>query len=125
MQWYKFLIIVIVILSAGFLVSCKKREEVEKRVITTPEVKEEIKETPEKVAGYTQQQKEDYERQTETKLREYDELIRELNTKSAGLNEETRVLYTQKRDEFMNKKNAAYEKLRELKVASPRPWEDI
>lgn len=122
MQRYKLLMISMVVLIPGFLVSYDKKE----RIYAGSEMGiEEIQEVFGVTTDYTEQQRGEYEREVENKLREYDKLENELNAKSASFTDDRRVLYFDKREEFRNKKNAAYEKLAELKNASARAWKDI
>lgn len=114
----------------GFWASCEKHyqhehEVAKEGVVPLERVREETQETLKDTMDYTDQQKEAYQRLMESKLREYDNIASELNAKSAGFKEEDRVKYIDKRGEFEQKKNAAYEKLRELKVGSSKSWKDV
>lgn len=131
MQKCKFLIVCALILTSGFFVSCDRREKVKsgktKRTLVSSEGDRNIaKEVPETTTNYTDQQKNEYQRQMEFKLMEYDKIEDELNAKSAGFSDDVRTVYATKRGEFRNKKSAAYERLRELKTATSRPgWMDV
>ncbi|MCF6157287.1 MAG: hypothetical protein E3K32_01660 [wastewater metagenome] len=128
MQGFKSLITLLSIFILGYSISYgeyEKSEERERIRAGTEWNGEKAKEILVVSTDYTTQQKAEYERQIEDKLREFDKIDRELSSRAAGLSDKDRVVFNMKRDEFMLRKKAAYEKLKDLKTASVKSWMQI
>ena len=114
-----------------FLVACgdQKKAEKSETAVTSMDVKKEVKEAVETAKSYTQQQKEEYLRQIDAKIKEFDremqELLAKAKSSASDLKEAGKAKFNQSMEELHNKKQAAADKLNELNSASGEAWEDI
>ena len=114
-----------------FLVACgdQKKAEKSETAVTSMDVKKEVKEAVETAKSYTQQQKEEYLRQIDAKIKEFDREMQELLAKAQSgatdLKEEGKAQFDQSMEELRNKKEAATKKLNEINSASGEAWKDI
>jgi len=121
-------IIVIVIVCLGLLVACGEDKKVpakSKTKVTAQDVQRETKEALKTTLAYTQQQKDEYQKRVETKIKEYDQKINELKKKAEVLKEEKKAEFDKKIEELQKKRTSASKKLQNLKSASGKAWEDL
>lgn len=69
--------------------------------------------------------KDEYRKDTEAKLGEYDKRINDLEAKSANVGDETKAEYDEAIQSLENQKEAASRKLDEIESASYENWEDF
>jgi len=123
-----FRMIVIVMVSLGLLLACgeDKKEPVKtKAKVTAQDVKRETKEALKTTLAYTQQQKDEYQKRVETKIKEYDQTIDELKKKAAVLKKDKKAELDKKIEELQKKRTSASKKFQDLKSASGKAWEDL
>ena len=96
--------------------------------MTSADVKKEAKEAIETTKAYSLQQKEEYQKQMEAKLQDFDREIQSLQDKvksgASALKEDSIAKFNQSMEELSKKKQAVAEKLNELKSESGKAWED-
>jgi septation ring formation regulator EzrA len=120
----------VVFLGVVFLVACGDRNAAEKSgtKVTSADVKKEAKEAIETTKAYSLQQKEEYQKQMEAKLQDFDREIQSLQDKvksgASALKEDSIAKFNQSMEELSKKKQAVAEKLNELKSESGKAWED-
>jgi uncharacterized protein HemX len=76
--------------------------------------------------AFSQQQKEEkgeYQKRMEMKLKEFKQKVEELKGKAAELKEDAKKEFNQEMKELEKKEEAANKKLKELKSASTKTWE--
>lgn len=70
-------------------------------------------------------EKGEYQKKMEAKLKEYKQKLEELKGKAAGLKEDAKREFDEQMKELQKKEEAANKKLKELKSASTKTWEKI
>lgn len=90
--------------------------------VTAADVKEEAVQTMEKVQAYTQQEKEEYQRELDEKLTAMDQKIGELETKAESMEKDIRDQYEKMLLTLKQKQREAVEALEELKQESGEAW---
>jgi TolA-binding protein len=108
--------------SVGLWAGCGEKKETK---VTSTDVKKEVKEAVNTARAYTQQQKEDYQKQIEGKIRDYDQKLEELKVKAKEVKGETKAEFNRQMDQLRKKKEEASQKLKEMKSATGQAWEDL
>jgi len=117
--------------SVAFLFACGDQNETEKSGAkgTYEDVKKESEKAMESTTDYTHEKKEEYVRQMEAKLEEFDKEMKEFQAKvesrAAELKEESKAEFNQSMEALGKKKQAADEKIEELKSAGSDAWDDL
>ena len=70
-------------------------------------------------------QKDEYQKQIEAQLKEYDQKLDELEVKARIAKQETKALFNQKIEALREKQRAAHDKLDRLSIATGKAWEDL
>lgn len=118
-----------VFLGLVFMVACSDQTDSVQsgKKVTAGDVKKEAQEALESAKTYTLQQKEAYQKQVEAKLQEYNRKIQDLQKKASSsasdLTAEGKEKLDQVIENLKKKKQAAGEKLNELKSDSSKAWE--
>jgi molecular chaperone DnaK (HSP70) len=68
-------------------------------------------------------QKEEYQKQTEAKLKKFDRKMEEMKSRAADVKQESREEFNRQMDELKKAREAANRKLGELKTESAKSWE--
>lgn len=120
------LIMAVLILSIPLFTGCENRKEATpKETVTTEDVKKEVGEAFETAAEFTQQQKEEYQREVERRIMEIDSKLQDIETRADMLKEEARNELNKEIENLEKKKADAKQKLAQLKSATGTAWEDI
>lgn len=93
--------------------------------VTSQDVKEETREAMETAAAYTQEQKEQFERQVQGKLDEFEDKLAELKAEAEKMNTEARAGLNQEIEELRAKREALQDDLRKLRSESGKAWSDV
>ena len=67
----------------------------------------------------------EYQKQSETKLKEFKQKVEELKSKAAELKEDAKAEFNDQMKELEKKQEAANEKLKELKSAGAKTWKKL
>ena len=110
----------------GFAVFSRlRRKKKGESGVTGQDVKKETREAVQTATAFTQQQKEEYQKKLEAKLKEYDQKLDELKGRAEKMKEEVKGEINKEIEEFRKNQQAAAKKLEELKAASGKAWEDL
>lgn len=122
----KYFSLIMVVIGVLILAGCKAKEEPAKteKPATVEEVKKEAGEAVQKATAYTTQQMDEYRKQAEAKLKDYDKKIDELQARAEKMKKEARAEFDEQMSELKKKREAASKKLEELQTASGKAWED-
>jgi molecular chaperone DnaK (HSP70) len=74
-------------------------------------------------SGGQEPQKEEYQKQTEAKLKTFDQKMEEMRNRAAGVKQESREEFNRQMEELKKAREAANRKLGELKAESAKSWE--
>ena len=112
-----------------FSTACSRQDEPEEKrgSATSENVEQQNGKTPQGKRAKTDQEKEEYQRQIETKLNELEKRIDELQVKAkeAGKEVKDEINKAVNEAELEKKKEAAKKKLEELKSASADTWDKV
>jgi TolA-binding protein len=103
----------------------EKKESTGEQRATTADVKKEAKEAVGTAISYTQQQKEEYQKQLEAKIREYDRKLEDLKAKAEKMEKKTKAEAQRELEDLRQKGEAAKKKLEGMKSAGSKAWEDL
>lgn len=70
-------------------------------------------------------QKDEYQKQTESKLTEFKQKLEELQVRAVDLKEDSKEQFNLKMEELKEKKAAAQKKLEKMKSASDEDWKKV
>ncbi|HBL23633.1 MAG TPA: hypothetical protein DDZ40_05910 [Deltaproteobacteria bacterium] len=123
----KYFSLIMVVIGVLILAGCKAKEEPAKteKPATVEEVKKEAGEAVQKATAYTTQQMDEYRKQAEAKLKDYDKKIDELQARAEKMKKEARAEFDEQMSELKKKREAASKKQEELQTASGKAWEDV
>ena len=124
MRRCKSLSILIFFFSISLVFACSKKEESETRV-TAKEVQKAAQEAAGKAITYTQQQKEEYQKQIEGKIKEYDRKLEELKGQAEKMKKEVKEEAKKEIAQLQEKQKTLSQNLEELKKATGQGWEDL
>lgn len=124
-KWHGFLTMAMFLLGAELFIPFEKQWELTKYAEAMACEDMGVREVSGMETGFTEQQKEEYYRELRIALSDYDKKIHELNSRSASLKETDKTEYLRRREEFKQKRKAAYDRLEELKNASAKTWGDL
>ena len=89
------------------------------------ETNKEVKDASEGSLTYMRHQRDEYQKQIEAQLKEYDQKLDELEVKARTAKQETKALFNQKIEALREKQRAAHDKLDRLSIATGKAWEDL
>jgi len=89
------------------------------------ETNKEVKDASEESLAYMRYQRDEYQKQIETQLKEYDQKLDELEEKARTVKQETKALFNQKIEALREKQRAAHMEWERLSSSSGKAWEDI
>jgi uncharacterized lipoprotein NlpE involved in copper resistance len=117
-------LIVTLSLSILMLVGCGEKQDASQsqKDVTAEDVKEEAVQAMEKVQAYTQQEKEEYQRELDEELIAMDQKIGELETKAESMEKDIEDQYEKMLLTLKQKQREAVEALEELKQESGEAW---
>lgn len=117
--------LLITVAAVFFLFACGEKKE----PVTASDVKEEIKEAVEATGIFTQQKKDEYFEQFESKINEWEQEITgleaKLESKATELTQEGKAEWKERLETLRNKKEMTAQKLDELKTAASPAWEEL
>lgn len=110
-----------------FLAGCKGKEEPAKteKPVTVEEVRKEAGEAAKTTATYTRQQMDEYARDMEARLKDYDKKLDELQAGADKMSKEARAELEQQMAELRKKRIEAGKELEKLRSASGKAWDDM
>jgi DNA repair exonuclease SbcCD ATPase subunit len=89
------------------------------------ETNKEVKDASEESLAYMQHQRDEYQKQIEAQLKEYDQKLDELEVKARTVKQGTKALFNQKIDALREKQRTAHDELDKLSTATGKAWEDL
>jgi len=102
----KYFSLIMVVIGVLILAGCKAKEEPAKteKPATVEEVKKEAGEAVQKATAYTTQQMDEYRKQAEAKLKDYDKKIDELQARAEKMKKEARAEFDEQMRELKKKR---------------------
>ncbi|MEJ2659604.1 MAG: hypothetical protein P8Z73_02605 [Desulfobacteraceae bacterium] len=118
---------IIIVLALLTVPGCSKKKEPRSETLTVSQedVKKEAKEAYDATKTYTQEQMQAFREGTETKLAEYEKVIDQLQAKAEKLEGDAKVKAEQQLTELRQKRDAVFEKLKDLSSSSASAWEQV
>jgi DNA repair exonuclease SbcCD ATPase subunit len=89
------------------------------------ETNKEVKDASEGSLAYLRRQRDEYQKQIEAQLKEYDQKLDELQVKVGAVKQEAKALLNQQIQALREKQHAAHDKLDKLSTATGKAWEDL
>jgi uncharacterized phage infection (PIP) family protein YhgE len=89
------------------------------------ETNKEAKDASKGSLAYMRHQRDEYQKQIEAQLKEYDQKLDELEVKAGTVKQEAKALFNQKIEALREKQRAAHDKLDKLSTATGKAWEDL
>ena len=93
--------------------------------VTTEDIKKEVQDVVETASTFTEQQKAEYQKQIELKLKEYDQKINTMITQIKDMKESANEELKEEIDTLSNKKEEVDKKIDAIKVASGAAWDEL
>ena len=123
----KELSIIMVLLALVTVAGCSEKEKPQSKtaVVSSEEVKKEVKEAYSATKSYTQEQMQSFREETETKLAEYEKDIDQLQAKAEKLEGDAKAKIDQQVAEMRQKKDVVSEKMMALGTSSKNAWEEV
>ena len=127
MKLFGLLLMATLFLYTEILVGCgEQKEEAESETpVTSGVIKEGTKEPLEQTMDLVRKQKEEYQEQIETKLKEYDQKLGELKSRAKKIKEGAMDEFDQEIEELEKKIRDVYKKLDDLQAEIGEAWENI
>jgi len=119
-----FILLGIMVGSLMLLSACSEKKEPEKKV-TGEQMKKEVKEAGSAAMAYSKEKAEEYKKQVEAELEEYEGKIKSYVNKMNDMGAEAKASAQKQLDKLEEQQEAAKKKLSELKSASGEAWEDL
>jgi predicted nucleic acid-binding Zn-ribbon protein len=89
------------------------------------ETNKEVKDASEGSLAYLRRQRDEYQKQIEAQLKEYDQKLDELEVKAGTVKQEAKALFNQKIEALREKQRAAHMEWERLSSSSGKAWDDI
>jgi hypothetical protein len=89
------------------------------------ETNKEAKDASKGSSAYMRHQRDEYQKQIEAQLKEYDQKLDELEVKAGTVKQEAKALFNQKIEALREKQRAAHMEWERLSSSSGKAWEDI
>jgi hypothetical protein len=119
-----FLLLGVMVWSLILLSACSEKKEPEKRV-TGEQLKKEVQEAGSAAVSYTKEKAEEYHKQIEGKLEEYEGKSKDYVNKLKGMGADANASAQKQLDKLQEQQDVTKKKLTELKSASGKAWEDL
>jgi TolA-binding protein len=120
-------LLTIMLLAVLAVPGCSEKEKSESMAATVSkqDVQKEVKEAYDTTKAYTQEQIQDFKKQTETQLDEYEKDIDQLQAKAQKLKGDAKVKAEQQLAALRQKRDQVSEKIKELGSSSADAWQNI
>jgi predicted nucleic acid-binding Zn-ribbon protein len=114
-------------LTTALFTACGDENEpaTSKPAVSSGDVKKEIRDASEGSLAYIRHQRDEYQKQIEAQLKEYDQKLDELEVKAGAVKQEARALLNQQIQALREKQRAAHDELDQLSTATGKAWEDL
>jgi DNA repair exonuclease SbcCD ATPase subunit len=109
----------------GLLVTGARCEEKKQSGASLEDVKKKAAETEAAASAYTEQKKEEYQKQIEAKIKDVEKKMDEMEAKGKKMKGEALAEWNRQMDRLQAQKKAATRKLDELKKSSGQGWENL
>ena len=89
------------------------------------ETNKEAKDASKGSSAYMRHQRDEYQKQIEAQLKEYDQKLDGLEVKARTVTQEAKALFNQEIEALRERQRAAHDKLDKLSTATGKAWEDL
>jgi TolA-binding protein len=117
--------IIFLICCSFFGCSEQKKPANKKQNVTTEDITKEVQDVVETASAFTEQQRQEYQRQIEAKLKEYDQKVNTMITQIENMKESASEDLKGEIDTLSNKKEEVAKKIDAIKVASGAAWDEL
>ena len=114
-------------LTTALFTACGDENEpaTSKPAVSSGDVKKEIRDASEGSLAYIRHQRDEYQKQIEAQLKEYDQKLDGLEVKARTVTQEAKALFHQEIEALRERQRAAHDKLDKLSTATGKAWEDL